>query len=78
MKKGVVVSYMFDTGAMGLSPIYGVVIQAGTKMFTVAWESGIRNRVEQDHRGIRKLVDAEIAGEVAEAVRNILRRLGGG
>jgi hypothetical protein len=78
MKKGDIVLYMFDTGArMGLSPIYGVVIQAGPKTFTVVWESGNRNRMEQDYRGVRKLREDEINEYIALAVRNALESLGG-
>lgn len=77
MKKGDVVSYMFDTGAMGLSPTYGIVIQAGPKTFTVAWESGNRNRVEQGYRGIRKLAESEIDHDVLGSIRRVLETLGG-
>jgi hypothetical protein len=78
MKKGDIVSYMFDTGAMGLSPTYGVVIQGGRKTFTVVWESGNRNRVEQGHRGIRKLEGSEIDDDVLASIRRILQKLSGG
>ena len=45
--RGARVRYMFDTGAFGVSPIYGTVVSAGPATFTVEWESGLRNRCRQ-------------------------------
>lgn len=52
LNRGDHVRYFFDTGAFGYTYLYGEVIQAGPKMATVLWESGIRNRVQQDNNDI--------------------------
>jgi hypothetical protein len=50
MKKvGDIVQTWFDTGAMGSNILFGRVVQAGPKAFLVVWESGLRNRLKQDH-----------------------------
>ena len=75
MRKGDVVSYMFDTGAMGLDVLYGVVCQAGPKTFTVCWESGIKNRVEQGRRGIKRIESEDLDEDARESVRRAIRAI---
>lgn len=52
--KGQTVQTWFDTGGgknAGPQILTGVVVQAGPKMATIRWESGLRNRVRHgDHR----------------------------
>lgn len=36
---------LFDTGAMGVAVMTGVVRKSGPKTATIEWESGIRNRL---------------------------------
>lgn len=52
LHRGETVQTLFDTGAMGLSCLYGRVIEKGPKTFTVRWESGIRNRIKWGHREV--------------------------
>lgn len=52
-KKGAIVSYQFDTGALGLTTLYGVVTAAGPRSFTVRWESGLTNRRPQGDSKVR-------------------------
>jgi hypothetical protein len=47
LKRGDPVQTYFDTGAFGYSLLYGRVIKAGPKTFTVLWESGLTNRLRQ-------------------------------
>lgn len=50
-KKGDEVQTFFDIGALGMTLLYGVVIAAGPKTYSVRWESEIVNRLRQgDHR----------------------------
>ena len=42
----------FDTGAFGVSLLWGKVVAAGPKTFTVEWESGLRNRLRQGDGGV--------------------------
>jgi len=49
LSRGETVQTLFDTGAMGLQCLYGRVIEKGRKVFTVRWESGIRNRIKWGH-----------------------------
>jgi hypothetical protein len=46
-KKGDLVRYFFDKGR-SYEWLYGTVVKAGPKTFTVKWESGQRNRLPQD------------------------------
>ncbi len=75
MEKGDIVSYMFDTGAMGLDVLYGVVSHAGPKTFTVVWESGNRNRVEQGRHGIKKIRLEDLDDSGRESVEHALKVL---
>jgi hypothetical protein len=59
-QRGDYVKYWYDTGAMGYSILYGVVEQAGPKMYTVRWESGIRNRVRQDNPSVKTVRPEDI------------------
>lgn len=59
----------FDTGALGATIPYGRVISAGPKVYRVRWESGLTNRLIQDHPGI----DIVGAGEVTDAIAAMRR-----
>ena len=48
IKRGGYVQYWFDTGAMGVQPLYGIAIEAGPKVFRVLWESGATNKCRQE------------------------------
>jgi hypothetical protein len=37
----------FDTGARGVTPLYGIVEAVGPKRVTVRWESGARQRLRR-------------------------------
>lgn len=50
----------FDTGAMGVTTMYGRVLKAGARTYTVQWESGIRNRLAQNYRGIDRVDSADV------------------
>lgn len=69
---GALVQYPWDTGAFGLSLLYGKVIASGQKTFTVRWESGIVNRIRRerarhlDVKPVEDRVEAEKALERAE------------
>lgn len=66
---GTLVKCFFDTGARGLTTLFGIVIKAGEKTFTVKWESGLQNRRAQgDH-----LVEPVGQGSLLEAVPGWLR-----
>lgn len=67
---GDIVAYMFDTGAFGLTVLYGVVEKSGSKTFTVRWVSGNRNRLRQGDRRVRKVTKAD---ELDEARRSVFR-----
>lgn len=54
MKKGGLVWTWWDSGAMGASQMYGRVVKAGPKSYTVLWESGFRNRLEQGDERVKK------------------------
>lgn len=57
MKRGDYVQYWFDTGAMGTTILYGVVITSGPKTYTVEWESGIKNRLRQNSKTVQPARD---------------------
>jgi hypothetical protein len=63
MKRGDLVETWFDTGAFGGVILYGVVVAAGPKRYTVVWESGLRNRLDQDHSYVKPARDVETARE---------------
>lgn len=59
-RKGDKVRYWFDTGATGYQMLFGVVVAAGSKAFTVEWESGVRNRIRQnERRDVTRVTEAE-------------------
>lgn len=65
MKRGDLVQTMFDVGAnMGHRILYGKVIAAGPKTFTVRWESGLTNRCRHDHPSVKLARDQVLAKEV--------------
>lgn len=47
MQRGDFVQTLFDTGAMGVAILHGVVIAAGPMAYRVRWESGLTNRIRQ-------------------------------
>ena len=78
MLKGDLVQYWFDTGAFGAKILFGVVIKAGPKAFTVRWESGIQNRIRQDHhKGVELITDKDLLAEVRPDMRAESERLKG-
>jgi hypothetical protein len=64
VKPGDFVSVWYDAGAGrtgGATILFGVVISAGPKMFSVRWESGIVNRVRYEKpRGVKKVSRSEL------------------
>src|SRR5262245_496241 len=58
---GDLVQYWFDTGAMGASILYGVVVEAGPKTARIVWESSLSNRIAQDKQDVRHADDYELA-----------------
>lgn len=67
---GDIVAYQFDTGALGLTTLWGEVVAAGAKTFTIRWESGVKNRLSQGDRRISLVTDPET---IEEARRSFLR-----
>lgn len=54
LKVGSFVQAWWDTGAFGMTPMYGIVRQSGPKSVMVEWRSGIRNRIPQEGgRGVK-------------------------
>lgn len=66
MKVGDIVWYWFDTGRSH-DVLYGVVVAAGPKTYTVRWESGTRNRIRHDRRDV-KLVQPDRLDEARRAL----------
>lgn len=60
MVVGDYVKTWFDTGAMGVTTMYGRVIKSGRATYTVRWESGICNRVVQGYRGVDRVAAADV------------------
>jgi hypothetical protein len=48
---GMVLKALYDDGLKG-SILYGRVIEAGPKCFTVEWESGLTNRLRQGDKRV--------------------------
>jgi hypothetical protein len=67
MRRGQFVQTWFDTGAMGATILYGVVESAGPRVYTVRWESGITNRVQQGNTNVRRADDLETASAAMKA-----------
>lgn len=67
----------FDTGAGrhmgGPQLLYGKVIQAGPKAATIIWESGLRNRIKQDHHGVKQARDLPEAIKAMQKVSDYAR-----
>jgi hypothetical protein len=68
-KRGDVVKMFFDTGAFGAQILFGLVIKAGSKVYTVVWESGIKNRLEQGRTIVALVEDPELLEEAHEGLR---------
>lgn len=66
MARGDYVQTWFDTGAMGCTILYGVVIAAGSKSYTVRWESGIRNRIKQGDKRVLPAGDKDTAARALD------------
>lgn len=61
-KKGDIVETFFDNG-LGGAILYGIVEHAGPRKYQVCWESGLRNRFDQDYRGT-PIADLEPCGHI--------------
>jgi hypothetical protein len=78
-KQGDVIAMWYDTGAFGMTLIFGVVIAAGPKMYRVRWESERTNRIEQGrticwiYDGWEDWTDAEIE-PVEKRLRTKIKR----
>jgi hypothetical protein len=59
-QRGDLVAYLYDTGGFGHQTLYGVVEKAGSKSYTVRWESGIRNRRPQNDHLVRGVHSDEL------------------
>lgn len=66
MKVGDYVWTWFDTGAMGASYLYGRVVKAGPKTYTVQWQSDLRNRVQQGDWRVKLVSPADVEQFVAK------------
>ena len=73
-ERGDIVTYWYDTGAMGCRHLYGIVVKAGPKTYTVCWESGIRNRLDQGRRDVTLLTDQEILQEMRAKLAHVASR----
>lgn len=69
MKVGDHVETMFDTGAMGVTPLHGNVVAAGPKRYTVEWESTLRNRLPQGYHDVRKVEAAGCFCRLAKSAK---------
>jgi hypothetical protein len=76
IRVGDIVKYWFDTGAFGLTTIYGIVERAGPKQFTVRWESGIRNRLNQGHPEVKLVTNSEELSEFGDKLKEHRNGLG--
>ena len=61
MKRGDFVQTLFDTGARGYDTLYGQVTKAGPATYTVMWESGLSNRIQQGYREVQIAKDMQAA-----------------
>jgi hypothetical protein len=69
IRRGQYVRTWFDTGALGASILYGVVVAAGAATYSVRWESGTVNRVRQGQAGIERVTgDERATAEAATAI----------
>jgi hypothetical protein len=66
MKIGDYVWTWFDTGAMGAAILYGRVVKAGPKTYTVRWESDLQNRIHQWDRRVKLVEQRDVDEFVAE------------
>lgn len=64
--KGDYVRIWWDTGAMGMSILYGLVVKSGPKSITIRWPNGTRNRVNRENG---KGVEIVRVDEIEEAAR---------
>jgi hypothetical protein len=71
-QRGDLVRYFYDTGAMGVTLIWGLVINAGPKAFRVRWESGHTNWLKHtEPKGVTPVTNIE---EAREAFAQFARR----
>lgn len=70
-KVGDLVQTYFDTGAMGVTVLYGKIISAGDKRAGVLWESGWTNRIKQTRTDVVPARDKEGAAKAMESVTRI-------
>lgn len=70
VRTGELLSCQYDTGALDYTTLYGVVIAAGPKTFTVKWESGRVNRRPQGDHLTRRPTNLTPA-EHAELLNNL-------
>jgi len=76
VKRGDLVQYWFDTGCRGHQWLYGVVIAAGPKSYTVRWESGVCNRLRQGDKNVEPIKPG-METEVSQKVLDEAKRLKG-
>lgn len=60
IRRGQFVQTWFDTGALGATLLYGVVVAAGPRAYYVRWESGIVNRIAQGQAGVDRIPASDI------------------
>jgi hypothetical protein len=58
-QKGDRVRTLFDTGARGLSVLYGLIVHAGEKTARVVWESSLSNVIRQDNSRVTLIAARE-------------------
>ena len=68
MKIGDIVWIFYDTGAFGITPLFGIVIKKGPKTYTVRWESNIKNRIRHGEYNIKHVTDPELLKEAKKAL----------
>lgn len=71
LTKGTHVRIWFDTGAMGAQWLFGTIIHAGQRTFTVEWESTIRNRFRQDDHAELEVVSQALYEECVPVYRRL-------
>lgn len=60
IRRGQYVRTWFDTGAMGATILYGRVVAAGPRAYTVCWESGLRNRLQQGDTRVTRVAVTDL------------------
>lgn len=78
VQKGGFVRTWWDTGAMGVSILYGIVVKSGPKAVVIQWPNGTRNRIDREfNKGVEDVRPDEIE-EASKVFRHCLECGGSG